>query len=233
MTKDPNTGALGGLMVDYLEALGKAAQLKIEWAQEVDIATYLQDLAAGRYDAECVGGWPNAERAKLAAYTKPIAFYPLYAWVRNDDTRFDLNLSALNQPTVRIAVADGGTDAHILAAQFPAATALRIPQLSGGVTDLVMQVTTKKADVIFTDLPSMAGFNRQNPDQLRPLLNHPVDMKKITLSVAAREQQLLNFLNEVGDILVLSGATEKVLQKYETISGSFLRPAPPYSMEKN
>lgn len=226
--KDPNTGDVSGLIVDYVNAIAQASNLKVDWSQEVNIGTYLQDLKSGRYDVECIGGWPNPERAKLAAYTKPLAYYPLYPWVRMDDNRFDKNMNLIGQKETRIAMVDGGTDTRIYETMFSGATPLRLPQMAGGVSDLIMQVVTKKADILFSDVAAMEGYMKANPNTMRPLMQFPVQLKKLDISVAQGEQELLNFLNEVGDMLMSDGTVERILKKYEKTSGTYLRIMPDY-----
>jgi hypothetical protein len=49
--KDPNTGKMGGIYYDYMEALGKNLGLKIEWTEEVGWGDYIAGLKGDRFDA--------------------------------------------------------------------------------------------------------------------------------------------------------------------------------------
>ena len=226
--KDINTGAMSGIMVDYMEELAKATNLKVEWTYEINLTTYLQDLNAGKFDVECSGGWPNALRGKLATYTRPLFYFPLYAAVRTDDTRFDNNYAAINDAAVRVVTLEGETSALVRERRFPASQAVVLPgsTLPG---EIMLNVVTNKADVTIQDLAALANFEKNHPDQLRRVAGPPLRIIPNNLTVPLGDFRLQQMLNVAGDELSFDGAIDQILSKYETTPGTYLRVANPYS----
>ncbi len=221
--KDPNTGVLSGFNSDFMEMLGKALDLKIEWTQDLNFGTYLQDLADGRYDMECSTGWPNAKRGQRAYFAKPFAFMPLVALVRADDTRFDQDLSLINAPSVSVATIDGETSSVIHDTKFPQAGQMSLPSNSP-VSDIILNVVSHKADVTFLDIVAARQYEENNLDKVK-ILNpeHPISMIALgpTLPQDDRTKQMIDIAI---DQLQNSGQIEALLKKYEDKNGSlFLR----------
>lgn len=225
--KDPNTGAMSGTIVDYVNALGDALKLKVVWQEEMNLGTYMQDLQNGRYDLECSGGWPNALRGKQIEYSTPIYYFPMYAVARADDHRFDNNYAAMNDPVVRIADHDGGTNALIRMQRFPKATA---DDLSGMVpeTDAFLEVISNKADAAFDDYATIAAFIKANPGKIRKVDGPPLRVIPANLSFAPGEYRLQQMLNTATNELLYDGVIDRILDKYEPAPGVFLRVAKPY-----
>ena len=228
MNKDPNTGELSGILHDYMKALAKEAELEVEFTQEVSLETYLQDMNNGRYDVECAGGWPNAVRGKLAAYVDPIAYYPMYAYVRADDNRFDDKpLNVFNDEAVRMVVTDGETSDILHRKRFPNSARVSLPVTAVTADMMLLNVATGKGDVVFLDVATGQQYIAKNPNTVKQLPT-PVRVVEINLSVANGEDKLLNFLNKATDQLQLDGTLESILTQYENGQTLFLRPAKPY-----
>jgi ABC-type amino acid transport substrate-binding protein len=225
--REPNSGAMSGAIVDYVNALGDALKLKIVWQEEINLGTYLQDLQNGRYDLECSGGWPNALRGKQVEYSTPIYYFGFYAAVRADDHRFDNNYEAMNKPSVRIAGQDGGTNALIHVQRFPQAAA---DDLAGAApaADTLMEVVGNKADVTFGDYATLMAFAKSNPGKIRIADGPPVRIIPANLSFAPGEYRLQQMLNTATNELIYDGVIDRILDKYEPSPGAFLRVAPPY-----
>ncbi|MFY9288529.1 MAG: transporter substrate-binding domain-containing protein [Alphaproteobacteria bacterium] len=229
--RDPNTGAMSGAIVDYVNALGEALKLNVVWQEEINLGTYLEDLKSGKYDVECSGGWPNALRGKQADYSTPIYYFPFYAAVRADDHRFDNNYEAMNVPEVKIAGQDGGTNALIRIKRFPKATADDLPGLAPAA-DTLMEVVNNKADVTFADHATIVAFSKSNPGKIRKLEGAPVRIIPTNLSFAPGEFRLQQMINTATHELIFDGVIDRILDKYEPEPGAFLRVAPPYAISE-
>jgi len=225
--RDPNSGKMSGAFVEYVEALGKALDLKIEWAGEINLGTYLQDLNQGKFDAECSTGWPNALRGKQVEYTSPIGYLPLYLYVRNDNKSYDQALDRLNNPDVRFSGHDGGTNALVQQKFFPKSQLIAVPG-DAPQSEPIDMVKFGKADV--TAVTSFEGENymNANPDTIRRVLSDPVRIIPINISVAAYEFRLVNMLNTATDELRHDGTIEKLFRKYDIGRETLLRVAKPY-----
>lgn len=222
LVKDPNTGALSGFYHDFMATLGEALDLKIEWVQELNFSTYIQDLANGRYDMECTGGWPNAQRGKLAYYAKPYAFIPSVVIVRADDTRFDQNQDLINSPSITVATIDGEASSVVRTNRFPLTKNAGLPS-NTPFSDLILSVVTHKADVTFLDPVGSQQYVENNPGKIK-ILNYPHPVYLIALTVTLPQDDRLKQTIDVAiDQMQNSGQTEALLRKYETKGPLFFR----------
>ncbi|MBI1327700.1 MAG: transporter substrate-binding domain-containing protein [Alphaproteobacteria bacterium] len=219
--KDPNSGEMKGYVVDYFNALAKALDLKIEWTEELNLGTYLNDLNNGRYDVECAGGWPSAVRGKLIYYTNPFAYSPAVPFVRVNDTRFDSGISTLSQKGIKAAVVDGDTSQIIRRQHFPAMTEISIPQ-NAAINEYFVMVASGKADVTFSDYIGALAYIEKNPDTIKPL---PYNLRLVPqcVGVPMGENKLLAMLNTANQELLLDGTVESILVKYEPAQKMFVR----------
>ena len=226
--KDANTGTLSGTIYDLTNEAAKQLELKVEWTSEVGFADMFEGLYNGKYDALCSGLWESPARARSALFTIPINYGVYHAFVRNDDTRFDNDLSLLNNPTVTIAVIDGEYGDVVAKESYPQAKTLRLPQLSD-ISQLLASVAAHKADVAFLQLGTARGYIEHNPGQLRALAKHPVRvMPAPALAVARSEQQLKNLLDTSFRYLLNNGEVERVLRHYNPELDSYNLIALPY-----
>ena len=230
--RDPNTGAFYGIWYHYLEELGKALNLKIVWQQEAVFATYIEDLNSGRYDIECFGGWPNANRGKRMEYTLPVFFTPLYLYTKAGNTAFDGQYDRVNSPDVRISTIDGTTADRLRLSRFPRTTLVSLPE-SADYASMLLNLVTGKADVAIFDYDLFLNFDRQNPGLLRRVNGSPLRVMADCLGLPAGEFRLQQMLNVATQELLYDGVIDRILDKYEQIPGTYLRVPPPYALPKD
>lgn len=229
--KDPNTGDMSGAFVEYVEELGKALALKIEWAGEINFGTYLQDINQGKFDMECSTGWPNALRGKQAEYTDPVGYLPFYVYVKAGNKKFDNKLELLNDPAVRFSGHDGGTNSLAQQKFFPKSKLLTVvgdaPQ-----TEPLDMIKFGKADATMVSSFEGNNYAKGNPDTIRRVVSEPVRIIPMVMTVPANEFRLLNMLNTATNELMYDGTVEKILKKYDIGTDTILRVAKPYRMAK-
>ncbi len=226
--KDANTGHITGLYHDYMEALGKALGLKIDWAAEVGYGDIAVALEAGRIDAMCNGIWPNAARARRMDFGRPIAFNPIHVYARADDNRFDGSLAAIDDPGVTIVSLDGAAGTVIAASDYPRAKTIQLSQLASGA-ELFLNVATGKADVVFSDSAIAGLFMEANPGMIRKIPRAaPVRVFGNAIVLAQGETRLRRMLDIATDELLQNGTVEKIITRHEKFPGSILRVAEPY-----
>lgn len=228
--KDPNTGQFSGVYIDYMTAMGRRLGLKVEW-QEINIATYLDDLRVGKIDVECSGGWPNARRGKFADYTTPLFYTPVYLFVAKKDRRFDNHYNKINDPTVRFVTMPGEQSEDYRTEFFPKSQEVSVSP-SAMWSDILLQVATGKADVAFWDLMSARHFIKTNPNKIDIIKGDPVKVIPNNLSVAKGETKLLSMLNIATEELISDGVIEQIMQKYDLTPDVAFRPAKPYIVHK-
>jgi ABC-type amino acid transport substrate-binding protein len=212
--KDPNTGQMSGMTYDLTEEIGRQLKLKIEWTGEVSTGSMLADLNLGRFDMICSPFGMTPGRAREAGFTPPFLFSPIYMYVRKDDTRFDNNFEAANDPHVSFAILDGEFSSIGANENFPAATKVSIPQLLNSA-DLYMAVATKKADAVIQDPYTFADYDAANPGVLRAAGNRPMRLIAVGMPIPANEPALKATLDTTIAYLQDSDFIDKLLKKYE------------------
>ena len=228
--KDPNTGAMSGIFYDYVEALGKSIDLKVEWVEEVAWAAYAEALNSDRIDAMCVGVWENSTRARVSDFTIPIFYKSVKAFVRSGDSRFDNNLSTINNSSVKISVIDGEMGSIIAKKDFALASLVSLPQLADA-SQMLLNVTSGKADVTFADPETIQEFSTKNPNLLQEVkLNSPLRIFGTTLSIKQDQYKLKRLIDSATQELLQNGEIDQILSKYERYPGSFYRVAKPYQL---
>ncbi len=228
---DPNTNTISGIMYDYMEAIGKAASLKIEW-REVAFTDFALELNAGRIDGMCAGIWPTASRAREMLFAAPVNYVTINAYIRASDKRFDNALEKLNSPDITLATMDVEMSSVIASADFPKAKTLSIP-VTASQPQMLINVADGKADATFTDYATAAGYMKNNPGKLK-LLPGGMTVRSFgnTVALSKNEPGLKAFLDTATAELLQSGVIEKILKKYEEHPGTLLRVAKPYEKAK-
>ena len=228
LDKDPNTGRLSGIFYDYLQALGDAAQLKIEWTEEVSFGDIVEALRSNRVDAICSGAWTNPVRGKFVDFVTPIFYQAISAYVRSGDQRFDAGVASINSPAVTISVVDGESASTIAKADFPQAKIISMPKGTEN-SQMLLNVLHNKADVTFADASLSGAFLANNPGALREVpVKFPLRVFGAPLIVKKGEAALRETLNTATQQLLWTGAIERILRKYEKHPGMFLRAAAPF-----
>ncbi|MDD5585469.1 MAG: transporter substrate-binding domain-containing protein [Alphaproteobacteria bacterium] len=222
LVKDPNTGALSGLDVEFTEALTRKLGLKIVWAEEVGWGTATAGLKGGRYDAVCNGAWYLPMEAKEAYFSRPYFFQPLFTVARADDTRFDANLDALNDPGASIASMDGDNPQFIAAEQFPKARVFTVSGMTG-MPMVLESVATRKADVTFSDPYSFGDYNEHNPGKLKLVqTNNPLRIFPVGFILPLGDDKLRSMIDVAMDELIYGGQVDALLKKYEKYPHNFV-----------
>lgn len=230
LRKDPNTAELSGALYDYMNALGGALGLKIEWTLEIGVGDYIEALEQNRFDALCMSIWPDPPRVANALMTAPVFYTTVYPVVRVDDTRFDGGDDrTINNPDITIAVIDGDITATLAARDFPKAKTLTLPQMSD-YSQLLLSVTSKKADITFFDYGVVHDYVKSNGRQVKvPGSFHAAYTFPEVLTVKKGEVALKQLLDTGINILNNNHVAGKLLGKYVT---STFAPAADFDEEK-
>jgi polar amino acid transport system substrate-binding protein len=226
--KDPNTGAYSGIFDNVLQRAAKNLELKVNYVEEVAWGTMVEAVASGRVDLVCTGIWPTAGRARKAEFTEPIYFSPVRAYARVGDSRFNNNLGIANNPATKIAMIDGEMSSIISKSDFPKATQDSLPQ-SADISQLLLEVATKKADLTFVEVAVAEAFIQKNPNSIRAISGvEPVRVFPNVMMVGKGEFKLLSMLNVAFEELANNGVINQSISKYEKFPNSFLKNQLPY-----
>jgi len=226
---DPNTKAVSGLDYDVWQEIGKELDLKIEFTEEAGWGNFIEGLQTGRYDAFCSELWADAGRAKYTSLTIPVLYSFLKAYVRADDHRFDGDLAKINAPEAKIPAIEGDISVKMAKDRFPQATIYSLPQ-TATVSDMLMAVKTKKADVIFLDQAMVRGFEKENPGVLRRLegVEAPYVFPSF-YAVRSGEIQLRDMIDGALRKIIDDGRLARMAHKY---SADYVLPRKSYDAEK-
>ncbi|NCC23496.1 MAG: amino acid ABC transporter substrate-binding protein [Alphaproteobacteria bacterium] len=227
--RDPNTGELSGLSVDMMNEIGERAGLEIEWAEEVTFGNWIPALQSKRFDVVCTPMWPEIPMARAAAFSVPMFYAGLSPMVRADDPRYQTDdLSVFNDPDVTFVTQDGNAIDILTRKAFPKA---KISPVSAAVEGPVVlqEVVTGKADAILMDRNGEIEYNRHNPVKLRLVApDRPIKAQSFTLAVGRDEMVLKDFLDNAINELLNDGSVDRMLDRWETEPGLYLRVSKPY-----
>ncbi len=226
---DPNTKKITGANYEIMEAIGRTANLKIEWVEELGFGLFPDNLRLGKEDAWCTGSRASTARAQRTEISSPIAFSPLYACAREDDTRFDGNSKAINADTVTISIIDGSTIESVAKTTFPKAKIYTLPEMAD-LAQAFDAVALKKADIIFSDEDGVVAYNKFNPTKrLRRVTGiPPLRTLAVVFPVAKGEWELRDLLNVAIGELQGDGTIDGILSQYEATPNAILHVAKPY-----
>ncbi|MGE3770049.1 MAG: substrate-binding periplasmic protein [Bdellovibrionales bacterium] len=220
--RDPNTGAMSGLAVDLMQSIADGLGLKLEWAEPVVIATFVQDTLNKRYDAVCSSVFMSPRGGKMD-YTTPYAFAPVYAVVRADDTRFDKPWDQIDWANTRIAIIDGAAVTEHAQKRFPSAQYTTLPGMSQ-ITDMLLSVGQNKADIGFVMRSVFADYNKANPGQLKIAdTGSPLYTTAIAFGLRPEEPGFKNMLDMMLEQKMASGELNRLFDKYDP-EGHFMQP---------
>lgn len=213
--KEVNTGKMSGINYEMVEAVGKNLGIKINWAMEVGVSDVAAALNSGKIDAQCQTIWPSAARYSVMTFTNRPHFYSaIYAVVRADDKRFDGDLSKANDKAIKAVGYEGDFSADIVKEKLPNATFTAMPP-AASVSEYMLQLTTKKADILFMDKGSLADFNAKSPSKVKTVPGVPaarVYGEHVTVKLG--EYALRDMLDMATLQLVNDGVFEDMVKRY-------------------
>lgn len=223
LIKDPNTKQLSGILYDVLMSAGKNLDLKIEFVEEVTWGTMIEELNSHKVDLICTAVYAKSERGKFIDFTMPVYFSPLKAFTYINNNRFDSNLSEINKPSVKIATIDGEAVALIAKSTFPRAKTVSLTQ-SSDVSQMLEEVSSKKADVTFVEPVFANLYMKSNPNKIKEVLGvDPIRTYPVVMMVAKDEGEFLSTINIALSELHINGFIENTINRYEPLPNSFYR----------
>ncbi len=220
--KNENTGEFSGLSVDLAKLLAKELNLELEWAGEISFATITEDLNNNRYDMIC-GSVFVLPRAGVMDYTNPYAHVSVQGYVRPDNTNFDKSFDDVSWKNVKIAGLDGEGATTAAQKLLPQAQLEILPQLSS-ISEMLMLVSTGKADIGFVMPSVFEEFNKNNPNKLRKAeLNKPLYTYAMSFGIARGQEEFKAMMNNALLQASVSGELGALFQKYDP-NGFFKQP---------
>jgi len=229
MTVDPNTKAKGGIMPEVISEAATSMGVQVSYVEETTFASMTDTLDSGRADIVVSGIWPSSPRALRADFSRVVYYSPVYAYVRSDDTRFDNKLAAANNSSVRIATIDGELSSIVAHADYPGSATVSLPQ-QADVPQLLLQLTSKKADITFVEPAIADQFLAKNPGSIRRVAGvEPVRLFPNTFLFRKGDTGLRDAVNIAIVELTNSRRLAAVIKPYDPDGSHFIIPNPPVS----
>lgn len=224
---DPNTNVIKGPTKELFEAIIKLTGWKVEFVQ-VALGNNALDLNNGRIDAMCADGPWTITSVKFVDYTTWAAYTPVLAYVRANETRFK-SYTDLNDANVTFVGIDGDISADLAALRFPRAKLKTL----GSMTDpsqMTMDVSTGKEDVVILDPVTAEGFMKNNPGKIKGIQNAPaLAVYPIGMSVKRGEDQLQQTLSRATEMAINIGLVDQKLDLYDPKRRIIYSPAKSYT----
>lgn len=232
--KEPNSGKLSGIGIETIELVGKNLGLAVEWTEEVDWGTMIEGLETGRYDIIATPIWPNAARARVADFSNPMYFSPIFAYVKAGDHRFVAgHLAEFNSPKFTIASIDGATPEVIAREDFPKTRLVSMPQHCQ-ISQMLLSVASGKADLTFVEPAVAAAFRSHNPNCVEKVKTPgPVRIFPNCWAFKRGQLEFKSMIDTVLSQLINSGTVDKLVSKYEPAPNTLFRTALPYRLPNN
>lgn len=232
LAKNANTGKLSGINYDIMEAIAKNLGFKINWVAEIGVGDAVAALESNKIDVVCATLWPSPARTQALTLSVPTFYSIAFAFTRKDDMRFDGDLNKANNKDVKVAMIDGDYSHDLGVEKLPNATPSSLVQTASG-SELLLQVVTKKADIVFSDEALVNDFMKTNPGALRKVEGiGPVRYYGETIAVKRGEYQLKNMIDmSISQLVnddVIGGFVERYKKEY---NAKFFAPAKSFSKE--
>jgi len=224
LMKDPNTGQMSGIYHDIITRLAENLGFKISWVEEVGWSGQIEGLNTKRYDMICSPVSLNSGRARVTDFSIPLYYSPVHIWAKKDNITITNDLKALNKPEIHISTLDGEQTSVFAHQFFPLATQVSLPQ-SAPFTDLLLQVTTGKADIVFAEPFSVNEFLKNNPNTLRMIttLDKPLLVVPNIILLPRGEYEFKEMVDNGLREMFNSHIIDMIIDKYEIYPNSYIR----------
>ncbi|NCC02569.1 MAG: transporter substrate-binding domain-containing protein [Proteobacteria bacterium] len=231
LKKDVNTGQLSGPAYDIVEKMAENLKLKVDWSTETTPATVSEDLKNGRFDMLCIPIASNASRGQVMTVSKVAFFTNTSLYVHKDEARSADDLSWVNDPNVKLSGVDGTGAVTFMKQMFPKAQILSLPDMAP-ISDVFMQVATKKADATVMISADADGFLKSNPGAIKVGNSKIIYVSPQSFWMPHDEVKLKGMIDVALDEMLYNGSIDQILSKYEPKAGQYyLRVRPDYMIQ--
>lgn len=159
MYRDPKTNELAGFAVDFMNAMGQALNVKVEFVED-NWSTMIAGLQADKFDVTLPALAITLPRAEVITYTRPIARQPLGLLVKSADAGKYKSWRDLDKPDIRITTTLGSNVDLYTTRLFKKAQIIRVK----GGPDSIAQVLGGKADAWANSIESFNMIVKEQPD---------------------------------------------------------------------
>lgn len=226
---DPNTNEVKGPAKELFGAIIKLAGWKPEWVQVV-LGNETLDLGNNRIDAMCSAGPWTLSNVRFVDYTTPATYTPIFLYARADDTRFSKN-SDLNSNEYTFIGIDGDISTDLVQIRYPKAKMQNAPAITDP-SQMLMDIATKKADIVLLDPVTAEKFMTNNPGKIRQVSNEALAVYPVGMSVRWGEYNLKEVLSRATEMAINIGLADDKIDLYDKTRKTIYSPASPYKEPK-
>jgi len=193
LKKDPNTGKITGVTVDYLEQTAARQGLKIDWAQEINIDQVFEAIDYDHIDMFCLPCSPIPAWTARVDFVGSFGKLPYYIYVpyKSKKTIDDLQ-------TAHFSAVDGYIPTVETPRYFPNATLTGLPQ-TASMAELYDQLKYEKVDAIINEHVSALNYIRNNPETIRRLNDTPLFTKTMSFPIKKGDVRWGEFVQRMTD----------------------------------
>lgn len=216
-------GSFSGIFYEVAEKISENLGIEFEYSHEVTWDGMIQDIKDEKIDMVVTGIWPTSQRGKQADFLDPLFYSIVKAYTFAGNENFDDNIEAINSPEVKISTIDGEMTQIIAKSDFPEAKQVPITQISG-VSQTLLEVQNKKADLTFVEPIVAKEFQQKNPGTIQEVKGiKTLRVFPNCMMIPKNQEDLKSTLNIAIQELVNNGYVDKVIDKYEKYPGSYAR----------
>lgn len=213
VTKDVNSGELGGHFISTIKEIARQAEWHVEFV-ETDWTGFSAGLNSKRFDISIAPTFTTIPRLKSVAFTDPLLYAGNSAIVRANDARFS-RVSDFNSKNITIAVTQGEAGHEYALSNLPNAKLIVHPGSDQLLT--FQDVLTGRADVALGDAYVTAKFASNHEGKVKDLFSdNPYNLTPVSWAIRYGDEDLLSFLNNSISLLSIQGK----LRQYEKESGA-------------
>lgn len=216
--KDPNTGVLSGIIVDYLREVGARQGYKVEWVAETNIDQVIPALDGWKFDAMCTPCTPIPDFERVVGFAASLGGLPYYTYVAEKS-----GLTAETLPKARFALLDGFALSGITRNAYPEGAFYSLPQ-TASVSEFFDQLRYGKADAVVNEGIAAENYMRANPGVIRRFSDKPVIAMRMFLPVAKADTAMHAFMDRTFgvDQPENEAIMQKMMAKYHASEGALL-----------
>ena len=221
-------GTHAGIFHDVFEEVAKNLGIKIEYAKEVTWDGMIQDIRDNKVDMVVTGIWPTTQRGKQVDFLEPLFYSPVKAYTYAGNIKFDNNIEAINSKGIKISTIDGEMSQIIATMDFQNAQQVPVTQMTG-VSQTLLELTSKKADITFVEPIIAKEFLEKNPNSIQEVKGiKTLRVFPNCMMIPKNQEDLKATLNIALQELINNGFVDRVITKYEKYPNSYYRVQLPY-----
>lgn len=185
---DANTGALSGVVYDYINEAAAEAGYEVDWSTEINVDQVVPAVEAGRIDMLCLPITPDENWIKRFEFSGSTGALPYFVYTAADSTLTEEDL-----PAASFAVVDGYALTSITKTLYPDAEYVELMQMTS-VAEMYDQLRFGKADAHVNEHISAANYERNNPGTIRRLSDEPIIAMRMFLGSKKGDEDMANFI---------------------------------------